>query len=321
MKAVQICKRIKKIIDIEKKITGEVHSVYCRAFNIISENNELITVLSNEKFLAPNSILLNKRADFYELGVPVGVDIIITKKEIIIDSCDINIGLTAAKDWDAAPIITYNKASEIDIFDKLKVMEKLIFEYGKLEGIAPILFNIGNLDEDYKLFSNINTKMNQYSMFIIHRLIKFLQNVSSNQIDKISDSVKQIIGFGPGLTPSMDDYISGMMLSLIYLSSYFSLDKNKILNLNKKIVSTALNKTTRVSEEMLKFSSVGESTESNREFIISILSDSSNEEFINKFMNAIKFGDTSGTDTLCGIYFGFRILLNEKNREVFVNGA
>ncbi len=321
MKAVQICKRIRQIIDKEKKIYGEVHSVYTRALNIILENDELITVLSNGKAMSPNSILLNKKVSFCDLRLFQGLDMAISEKQIAFNNIKLNIGLTNTKDWDAAPRFSYKKATVFDILDRLKVMENLILRHGKLEGIAPILFNAGKINEDYKLFSHINAEMNQYSIFIIHRLLKFLDDVSCYQIDRINNSAKQIIGFGPGLTPSMDDFISGLMLSLIYLSHYFSLDENKVLQLNKTIVNTALNKTTRVSEEMLKFSATGETTDTNREFIIALLSDSNEKEFVNKFMNVVRFGETSGTDTLCGIYFGSRILLNEKNKEVFANGG
>lgn len=321
MRAIQICKRIRKTISKEKEMYGEIHSVYTRALNIVLENDELITVLSNEKAMSPNSILLNKKINFTDLGLLQGLEIAISEKQIAFNNIKFSIGLTNAKAWDSTPHFSYNKALEADIFNKLKLMENLILKHGKLEGIAPVLFNAGKINDEYKLFGNMYTEMNQYSIFIIHRLLKFLDDVSSNQIDRIHDSAKQIIGFGPGLTPSMDDLISGLMLSLVYLSHHYNLDQNKVMRLNECVAQTALNKTTRVSEEMLKLSSVGETSEANREFLISLLSNSSEREFTNKFMDVVNFGDTSGTDMLCGIYFGSKMLLNEKNKEVYANGS
>ncbi|MTI69063.1 MAG: DUF2877 domain-containing protein [Firmicutes bacterium] len=321
MKAVQVCKNIKKNIDGKKIITGEIHSVYSRAFNIVLENNDFITILSSEKSITPNSILLNKKIDFLKLEINQGSKTYISSNSIVIDDIGICIEFNNAKEWDPSPLFSYEKASESEILHKLEILEKLIYKYGKLEGIAPVLSNVGTLNKDYKLFSNTKIEMNEYSIFIIHRLEKFLKYISNNEIDKISDATKQIIGFGPGLTPSMDDLISGLMLSLVYLIDYYDLDNMKTLNINKLIISEVLNKTTRVSEEMLKSSSIGECMKDYRNFIISLLSDSNGEELKEKFINAIKFGDTSGTDTICGIYFGFRTLLNKKNRRLFINGA
>ena len=47
---------------------------------------------------------------------------------------------------------------------------------------------------------------------------------------------KKLIGFGIGLTPSMDDFISGLMVSLVYLTKCYGFETSEAYNLNSEII-------------------------------------------------------------------------------------
>ena len=107
--------------------------------------------------------------------------------------------------------------------------------------------------------------------FIKDRFMNFIQGVIKADMDEIGCIAERVIGFGCGLTPSMDDFISGLMTAYIYMGSYYKLNCKHIYEFNSKLISLGLHKTTRVSSEMLKHSSVGEINEAVRNLMAAIL--------------------------------------------------
>lgn len=314
MKTIKICKSLEEIIN--DQISGEIYSVYSKAINLITSDNLFFTLLSNEKPLSPNSIQLNEKIDFLYLEINKENKFFISNKNLTIN--DLTIDLNSAKLIDLKPNFKYKKDKVNNIIEKLKTIEKYIYKYGKHDGIAPIIFNLNN--NKLNLYSDFKMDLNQYTIFIFNRLLNFLEVIANYRLNDINESVRKVIGFGPGLTPSVDDFISGIMISLIYLADYFNLNFEKILSLNKKILNASKNRTTRISEEMLIKSSYGETSENIRDFLIAILS-CNKFNILERFNKVINFGDTSGTDTLCGIYIGFRIFINDENRRFFENAS
>ncbi len=72
---------------------------------------------------------------------------------------------------------------------------------------------------------------------------------------------------------------------------------------------------------MIRYSSNGWASEYKKNLIISILSKVNKEKLVKDINNVINIGETSGTDFLCGVYIGCRIMINPKNRRLFSNGS
>ena len=123
---------------------------------------------------------------------------------------------------------------------------------------------------------------------------------------------KKLIGFGIGLTPSMDDFISGLMVSLVYLTKFYGFETSEAYKLNSEIIRLGLEGTTRVSSEMLMFSSLGKSSQLVKSLILTLLCETEDYRTLQKVKDAIDVGETSGTDTIFGIYVGFKIINNVK---------
>lgn len=320
MDVIQICMKVKRKIDKDEKLKGQVHSVFSRSCNIITSDDELITILSYKKSMAPMSILI-KLDSFKKLEIMQGMEVRFSKKFIWFDELNLNLDISKAKIFDPKVDFEYLRASEREVYKRLSNFEDCIYKYGKVEGVAPLIFNLGGYFENLSTFLYRKIPLNQYGVFIINRFVNFINLVIKNDIRDISEATKQIIGFGPGLTPAIDDFISGLMISFVYLSDYFRLDITKIYGLNSEIIKEINNRTTKISEEILKHSSVGEASETVKKFIISILSHSTEEEFFKRLMDVLEYGDTSGTDILCGIYIGFRIMFNDENRRLLTYGS
>jgi hypothetical protein len=187
---------------------------------------------------------------------------------------------------------------------KLNIIKEFLAENGNKDGIYNL---IGYISEDFPLNEGVNLD-NKAELFIKDRFLNFINAFENHDIDKINLLSKKIIGYGQGLTPSMDDFISGLMISNIYTSYLLGLNMENPYKINKEIIKDQENRTTRVSEEMLKQASLGEANEDIRNLMMALIGISSKENLVNLLEKVIDYGHSSGTDILFGIYIGSSIL-------------
>lgn len=313
MIASNICQNLYEAIKA-KPLKGQIHSVFENSFNVIDQNAQLISILGPNKPMAPSSIRIEEDISFLDLGLEKGQKLEFYDDFALIKENNIVISYDKAFLWNKDPVLFSDmklvKDSAENVFRKLKKMGTFILEEGKREGIVPLLKTLQGKIKGVELIIDNNILLDRKEEFIKERFLTFIDNYIKEDSEKISLSTKDIIGFGIGLTPSMDDFLSGIMISRIYLSSYMNNDVKKAYEINKAIVKYINNKTTLVSEEMLMCSSKGEANEDVRNLMMSLLTNKSTNVFYNYLKKVADFGETSGTDMISGIYIGSRILLN-----------
>jgi len=175
---------------------------------------------------------------------------------------------------------------------KLNLLKSLILEHGSQAGIAPLIDHLSF--ENEPSYDSEGRTLNEYSDFIQERLLGLLEDLNQGIGQEAFKSLEKIIGFGPGLTPSADDFISGI-LSVLMVNG--QLDDG----LKAYILKLINNKTTRISEEMLHHTLNGEVSESYKYFIEALFDDK-NKDISNESKDVIQIGSTSGTDYLFGVY-------------------
>jgi len=314
MNATDISKELYKVIQ-DKEVRGQIHSVFDNSFNVLDENSKLISFLGPNKPMAPYSIRIKEKISFLDLGLEKGQQLTFFKDFVSIGSTDIVIHYNKALLWDSSPILFQDKRLARDsienVFTKLSLMAEFILNEGKKEGIFPLLKTLKDkIKYIDKLFDDTIT-LSKKEDFIKDRFLSFMDSYISEDVEKLPQSASKVVGYGIGLTPSMDDFLSGIMASRIYLSSYLNLDLKKAYEINEAIIKNINNKTTLVSQEMMKCSSRGEVNEDFRSLIISLLANRGIDDFYKYLEKVSDFGETSGTDIICGVYIGSLIMLNE----------
>ena len=300
MYASQISRDIYRWIQ-EKEQKGEIHSIFRSTINILSEDGKFIPIVINDKPISPYSIKLDRILDFKNYKVEIGEKVIFTKD--CLKAEDITIFYDKVKVWDNGINLVRNIDTIGNISFKLNIIKEYIRKNGNRNGIFTLMQLI-----PYDLYIGNDNVLDSAQSFIKDRFISFVKAFRDYEIDQINSLSKKIIGFGPGLTPSMDDFLSGMMISNLYISHSLKFDIKNAYGINKQIVFDVENKTTRVSEEMLKQSSIGEANEDIRNLMISIIN-AGTMELNDLLEKVINFGHSSGTDILCGIYIGSCILM------------
>lgn len=320
LKALCICEYLAKAIASGRNMPGKIHSVFDNACNIEAGGN-FITLLGYAKSMAPMSAVIdNKKAgNFKTLDLSQGLYIEFHGDKIICPGKGLLIDLTGAKTWSPEIEQITNYISGIKVLKNLEVMEQGLLKYGNHGGAGKLMRILSNsiLDIDPMLEKNIEADNN--IGFIENRFLAFIDSFILKDNNNISTNGSKIIGFGPGLTPSMDDFISGLMITSYYMASYYNVNLELIKAFNQEIIKLALEKTTKVSSEMLRHAASGRTTQNVKVLLETILTKENQVSIIKALRGTIDYGETSGTDTALGIYVGLKIWTNFNNRRVWLN--
>lgn len=130
-----------------------------------------------------------------------------------------------------------------------------------------------------------------------HLLLKDLDDKASGE--QWMHAIQQLIGFGPGLTPSGDDFISGILCAMTLEGPELQQP-----DLHRLIVDTVLlhrHETTIVSSAFLQHASQGKFSQSIHELFHAYAHDRRSHEIIERIK---RIGHTSGEDFLSGLAFG-----------------
>lgn len=323
LKGLFICENLQKIILEGGVLHGHVHSVFKNACNIECDNL-FITLLSQGKKMSPMSVIVGglEQVDFNNLNIIQGLTFEFSESEIYCTQRNLFISMNNAKKWSSCAETNTINCSENQLLENIKIIEQGLKTLGKFNGMGPLVNMLEGKLPELQLFPFNEYPFDKNFEFIKDRFVNFIHGVIKADVDGIGRIAESVIGFGCGLTPSMDDFISGLMIVYIYMGSYYKLNRNQIYEFNNKIISSGLHKTTRVSSEMLKHSSVGEINEAVLNLMAAILNfddDENPRNIIKALKEVIGYGETSGTDTALGIYVGLRILTNIKYRRVWLN--
>ncbi len=287
---------------------GKIHSIFKSTINLLSNDGKFISIINKDKPMSPNCIKLSKNIDFTNLDISMGDSVKFRKSSLDIKNITVNYEESLL--WDKSVIFITNKDTYENYELKLEMIKDFLLHKGTKNGI----FNLMEFISKEFLVIEENNLEDRTKLFIKDRFLNFIHSFKNSEIHSINSKSKKIIGFGAGLTPAMDDFLSGLMISNIYISHYLGANIEDAYKLNKEIILDIDNKTTRVSEEMLKQSSIGESNEDIRNLMISLIGISTGETLYDLLEKVIDYGHSSGTDILCGIFTGAYTLL-EKYKE------
>lgn len=327
MKALFISKDLLEEIKNNTTIVAKVHSIFNNACNLEYKDN-LITILTKDKIIAPMSIVIDNKEGFNFKNIKINKSskFIFTEEFIIFNSSTFRIDLKRFKVYEPKIERLDKYIEEKMLLNNITKMKYALFEYGKLDFFYPLIDDIKecikndltyNLNIIYidKLNNKSNLENNDKSyLFIRDRFIEFLKSIMSYDIDNIHDYAEKIIGLGFGLTPSIDDFISGVMIAIFYLAGYYNLDIKKIYEFNNKLITKSINKTTKVSSEMLKHSAKGSINLGIKQLMTTLLSKDYDKKLTDDLKKVIFFGETSGSDIAFGLFIGSSIITDIRYR-------
>ena len=298
----------------ENEIIGTVHSCFRRALNISTSCGRLIALTTDDVPVAPNSMVttLGAATGWLALGIRPGdvVQISASPENVMIQFPSRAVSVAASphsvyypRIQSAEPILI----SESTIFPMLHSALESTVEHGIDEGFYPLLAFTRRLLAD----SGVQAHSPPHALNYLCRqaysaMSGLLAAIRLNDTEAVGSSAKGLIGLGPGLTPSGDDAITGLLVSLaITLKAYGrdALVTHPSEGIGSLVLSIADYSTNTISQELLWYAARGEASSSIEAVILDILSGSTNSvrESTRKLASQ---GASSGVDQLWGILLG-----------------
>lgn len=292
-------------------VAGEVHSVFERAVNLIFPEGTLVSLVSDQGDLAPMTCQIERRT-FTASGWVPGMPAMVTSQGLRVGQADLN--LSEARVWSlASPNNNADRPLErARMIQRLERFTELLVKMGKADGLLPFLCESLAIPRP-KSCQNCSGS-NRYVDFIEGRLDQFIsayRDPSNRGEAKALEAFSRLVGFGPGLTPSTDDFVAGFMAASLRCPYGRPMERERLIERHLKFAEGARGKTTTVSEAMLIHAARGHVAEKYRALLDLLCFDTEDAGRLEQAtLNALANGDTSGADFLTGAAISLMSALN-----------
>jgi len=290
--AVQMSQDLHDLLLHHENIVFRVHSIFRGSVNLLSHAEELMTIARTDVDMMPMGIKVDLPA---HIAWPFEVDDSVVyngQLEFVIPKNEIRIRLRNARVWRptlSAPSGEIACASE----EALSMIKKTLLELDS-GGVSSV---IRFIDGDARESSCTSI----YARFISGDICSFIDAVEAKDWERSLYQTELLVGFGPGLTPSCDDFLAAFILSLHYRNQWNHRDDQALLSFLQSIVELARSRTTIVSYSMLRHASAGKASDSYLK-ILEALATHNLPELRRAIDRVLEFGATSGADFLFGIW-------------------
>lgn len=271
---------------VGKSWSGKVDSVFNTVCNVALKNNEVLVLADTSIPMMPNGIAINSFRPIKNIGLRTGQCLECNGHRISIGST-YSIQLNKARSWSGK--IAFSK--RIDTEEQLRIRWKLLAN--QIKKSLPLV--IGQLTW-HPWF-----KSGPLCTEATAKTIKLLASHHAPHYDS-ENLLMHMLGLGPGLTPSGDDFIVGYLAASYALSGSYG--QKKLYEIDQHLRPQLQMMTTNVSGHYLSKALQGEFVESLASLMTSfIISDRYKTK--NNIPDAISNnGHSSGLDCCFGVLVG-----------------
>lgn len=280
--------------------SGIVHSVFRRACNLRLQSHELLTLLPSDHGNVPQGIRLNTSShpiflDFFRVGQPVACRNGILR----IDGSDLSIDLRSARPW-----LVDLKRSHIDLRRQAqaqcwRVAWSELRTSRRKGGLSRIMDGFP-LSQEPRPDSATSEILSEQA---IHAIPALLQSTRDFQLEEASVCIQTLIGLGPGLTPSGDDFLVGFLAGLWCTVGYNPSRMRFLLALGAELLEMS-RCTNEISGAYLRSAAKGQVSEPIATLAQQMHQAHSMSNVRAATQAALQVGHTSGSDGVFGMLLG-----------------
>ena len=301
------------------KSPASIEGVFENSFYIKVGEDELIRVTPHEHYVSASSIIVDEKdrhSDFKSIGIEQGMKVVCGKKDVLVGKRFIIADIHDVAKWQPPHIPDSGSVRPLEIIKlNLRVLRDVIYTCPSREGLVPLLENVelvGSMD----LF--LKPRNDSFAERARPGIERVMWGIFSLDKAAVTESAKTIIGLGPGLTPSCDDFLCGLVVSLKTGASVLSMsdDTGFFDEIAESIYEEARQRTTVFGSSMLREAREGVCPLAAVSLIYCLLTENvARTAEVSKTL--IRMGETSGADTAIGVFYGIRFLVSRlENLEV-----
>ncbi|MCE4043207.1 DUF2877 domain-containing protein [Lysinibacillus fusiformis] len=268
----------------ETEFTGTVHSVFRHALNIRSTaNDEIFTLATKAMDNAPNSLVIDLDT-LDNLHIIQNDPVRIKHHQLLIED-KLTIALETATHWQChLPIFPSDMAT---LKQNIVQVKQFIDIYGKSGGMK-------RSDSPVSAFEAETSRLLKERTALLH------EELCNRRFNNFQQYVLDLVGLGPGLTPSGDDFIVGLLTIIHLEQSPCSIYQP----LCESVIKWMKPLTNEISYTTLNKAAYGQVRESIHALVSAMLSGTEGEA-IEALKKVLAIGSSSGTDIALGLISGF----------------
>ena len=290
----------RSIIDSAVEGKGDVHSIFDSAINITIDHG-FISLVRDSIQRGPLNLVLQPRAGFggfSRLGLRTGDVVEVTPSTLRLAS-RVVVSLESAETYRSQTNISGRLLGNKEIRANLDAAAETTIALGDLAGIGGLVTILH--PSGHRVCESETSVFSRAARIQFAELMRLLSSDTDQQ--ELREVVRRLIGLGPGLTPSADDALAGLMIMVgLYSSSSGRLTSISSL-LMRVVAAEAIGRTTRLSEECLKQAALGRGGELVMNLCAAILTEGP-ASVSRATSRALAVGASSGTDTVFGVILG-----------------
>ncbi len=290
----------------QSKTLGKIIGVYDRALNFRLTDGSIIGVIEMTAGNCPGNIVISCFSSINS-EIEAGTNVYLYPSFLRIGGVLI-ISLENMKLWNPKVGLQSNLSHQSIIENK--VIKIIVKTRGSAKGSGPLIPYAFQISRGFN-FSSPNSVWGK--LFAPH-LVGICQGIIEGDRKKIEENFSQIIGMGPGLTPSGDDIMVGLFGSLYPILCSFGQDP---LSLPIWPSVDWIRGTTWFGDSLVYHSLRGELAQLVQSVILGILTEKVDLEI--SLLKLLSMGASSGHDTLLGILLGVLVGLEIKKQKNLSN--
>jgi len=287
---------------------GTVHGVFDKAINILL-SGALVSLVPGSVQKGPLNVILRMpvgQTRMSGLGVSVGDKVKVHGVALEL-SDHILILLGSARIYSFKQTFTVPILSNDEIEANKEVMRKTALLFGNMAGLGQLLAIIPQETAKTPV-----KNLNIFASSALRRIVRFEQAFCSEKRNPLKESISELIGLGPGLTPSSDDMLAGLVLLCVLYEKNSGCAQHASRLAAKLVAEEAHGRTTLLSEEYLKQAALGRGNEQAMRLCTALLTESG-KSVERETRRMLEIGESSGTDTVLGIVIGTTLCLSKKS--------
>ena len=298
---------------IKNKPEAVVSSVYNHSLNILVNNNKLLlTIADISNGYLPLSILakVERGLNFQQIGLSPGLKVLVSPEALLVqDKLKLEIRHC---NW-VSNKIANQAVSLCNLIENIGAAETRLRMLNNGYGLSNLMLYIDDIIKHKRLHDLDSSLPVLRAVQILNILFGSLERGQQYLVFK---TLPKLIGFGFGATPSGDDILLGIVVSIKYmnktLNSYGATIKTDLL---KETIKANINKTTLISKKYLLEALKGNISEKLSKYMEAILfknPDQVKEELEKLF----SVGASSGKEILIGTLLGLKFSIDQCKYEL-----
>lgn len=276
---------------------GWVHSVFERVCNIETRTGELVTLLAEELGNVPHGIRLAGPVAPFESWLIPGQNAILDNLALCVPDAGITVDLSGAAVWRGAVAAVSMDLCSMDpggaaTAVALCELRATLYERAPEQGFAPLLAAPASARSSIE---------RAFASRLSHTLPMLARATERRDVTAVAGAAARLVGLGPGLTPSGDDFIAGYLAAL-WSRAGFERGIDAMLQSLADSLAPLFLRTNAISRQMLSDAAQGRFAERLIDVTGAVAGAG---DVVDATAHALASGHSSGADTLCGLLFGY----------------